>query len=87
MKVLSIDAWRDGSSWTWNAWYTIGTITKEEFEALKTARQKLAWFRLNNFLADGSKGKVCIDDDGYNMVVCVRGTGRPLFAIEYGPEY
>ena len=26
LKVLSIDAWREGSSWQWNQWFNVGTI-------------------------------------------------------------
>lgn len=87
MKVLSIDAWRDGSGWTWNTWYTVGEIDKATFETLYTPRKQLKWFRDEGYLTAESAGKVAIDDDGYNIVVTARGTGQPLFAIEYGPEY
>ena len=87
MKVLSIDAWRDGSGWTWNALYTVGEVDKATFETLNTSRKQIKWFRDECYLTAESAGKVAIDDDGYNIVVTARGTGQPLFAIEYGPEY
>lgn len=87
MKVLSIDAWRDDGGWTWNQWYTVGTITKEEFEALTTNRKIIKWFRDNGFISEYSKGRVSIDNDGYNVVLQDKNTFEPLFAIEYRPEY
>lgn len=87
MKILSIDAWRDGNGWTWNNWFNVGSIEKEEFEKLTTNRKIIKWFRDNDFLSEKSKGKVSVDDDQYNMVICEKSNGRPLYAIEYGPEY
>ena len=87
MKILSIDAWRDGNGWTWNQWFTVGTINKEDFEKLDTPRKSIKWFRDNDFITNESKGKVEIDDDGHNVVICNKNTHQPLFAIEYGPEY
>jgi len=87
MKILSIDAWRDGNSWTWNQWYNVGTITKEELKALNSNRKILKYFRDNGYLSSLSTGKCSVEDDQYNVVICERSNGRPLFAIEYGPEY
>jgi hypothetical protein len=88
MKVLSIDAWRESEGgWAWNAWYSVGSIDKAEFEKLKTNRAILRWFRDSGYLGDGSKGCVTVDDDQFNVVVCARSSGEPLFAIEYGPHY
>lgn len=87
MKILSIDAWRDGDGWTWNDWFTVGDITKEEFETLKTNRQIIRYFRAEGYIGDKSKGLVGVDDDQYNIVITVRKNNRPLYAIEYGPEY
>lgn len=88
MNILSIDAWNDSEcNWSWNAWHKVGTINKADFEALKTARQQIAFFREEGFIGEGSQGKVTIDDDEYNLILCVKGTLEPLFAIEYGPEY
>ena len=87
MKILSIDAWKENDGWTWNNWFKIGDIDKEEFEKLTTNRKTIKWFRDNDFLSEKSKGKVSVDDDQYNIVICEKSNGRPLYAIEYGPEY
>ena len=88
MQILSIDAWRDGSGWTWNAWYSRGEIDRATFEALgSSARKTLAWFRANGYLSAQSAGRCAIEDDQHNIVIVDRKTREPLFAIEYGPEY
>jgi len=88
MKILLIDALHDGQGWGWNNWHIVGSITKEEFESLGTNRKILKWFRDNNFLSKtGSQGKCFVEDDQHNIVVGERSNRRPLYAIEYGPEY
>lgn len=99
LRILSIDAWRDGPGWTWNNWHHVGDISKADFEALsddangaplqahKANRKILAMFRERGYLRSTSGGKCSVDDDGHNVVVQARGTGEPLFAIEYGPAY
>ena len=84
-KLLSIDAWRDGYGWTWNNWHTLEediyipeNITNREL--IKFMRDSL------NIINSNSKGKVSIDDDGYNLVLVNRNTHEPLFALCYG-EY
>jgi len=87
MKILSIDAWAESEGgWTWNNWFTVGNITKEEFEKLDTNRKLIKFFR-KEFLTGKSKGRVSVYDDQYNICLCDRSNGRPLYAIEYGPEY
>jgi hypothetical protein len=85
-RVLSIDAWRDGDGWTWNAWYKRGTITKREFRKLLTNRQLCRFMREHGYLSAESAGRVAVVDDGYNVEFQDRGNGEPLFAIEYGNE-
>ena len=83
--LLSIDAWRYENGWSWNNWYT---LEENIFipEGLGN-RELIRFFRENlNVLSDYSKGRVEIDDDGYNIVVCNRNTHEPLFALCYG-EY
>ena len=87
MNVLSIDAWADEDGWTWNAWYTVGQVSKQEFEGLKTTKQQRLWFRNQGYITTANKREVDIDDDGHNTVVVNTKTREPLFAIEYGPEY
>ena len=79
-KVLSIDAWRNGDGWDWNQWYDAGTV---ELDSLNT-RVVLSRMRDQGFLSDASKGRVYIDDDQYNLVICDRNNHMPIFAIEYG---
>lgn len=89
MKILSIDAWGGDQPglWDWNAWYTVGSISKTEFETLTTNRKILKWFRDNGYLNAYSQGKCGVDDDQYNITVTDRKNNRPLYAIEYGPTY
>jgi len=87
MRILSIDALRDQGGWSWNQWYTVGTITPEELATLKTNRQILKYMRTNGFLSTHhSAGRVAVEDDQYNLVIMAKGSRRPLFAIEYGNE-
>ena len=88
MKVLSIDAWgnkKDG--YQWNNWFKVGEIAKEDFEALKTDKQYATWFKDSGFTTSDDMRRILIEDDQNNIVICEKKTGRPLFAIEYGPEY
>ena len=88
LKVLSIDAWKNYEGWECNQWYKVATIEKIDFEKIeKSTRKVLNWFRKNELLSDYSKGRVYIEDDGYNIVVCDKNNNCPLFAIEYGPVY
>ena len=87
MKVLSIDAWADDDSWTWNNWFTVGEISKEDFENLKTDQDYATWFHENGFTTSDDLTLCRIEDDQYNVTVCDASNGCPVFAIEYGPEY
>jgi len=84
MKVLSIDAWAgmERGQWDWNDWHTVGHI--DEFPP--TTRGLLKLMRSKGYLSEFSKGKVCLDDDGYNVVICKKSNKQPIFAIEYGGE-
>lgn len=88
LNILSIDAWRDGQLWQWNQWFRVGTIPLADFEAISgNNRAILKRLRADGCLSDYSKGRVAVDDDQYNVVICDRHTGEPHFAIEYGPAY
>jgi hypothetical protein len=80
--VLSIDAWRDDGIWTWNNWYRIGTAPLSLCDA--KPRAILQWMRESGFTSQHSRGRLTIEDDGYNIVILARGTREPLFALEYG---
>jgi len=82
IRILSIDAWRDGPSWTWNNWFHVASIERDELP--KGTRSILRMLRERGMLTDRSKGRVAIEDDQYNLVIIEKGNRRPLFAIEYG---
>ena len=89
MKILSIVAWagEEKGTWDWDNWFNVGEISKEEFETLKTDKQIATWFMENGYTTNDDMRSITIDDDQYNIVLCEKKTGQPLFAIEYGPEY
>lgn len=88
MNILSIDAWSDGDGgWQWNAWHKVGSISKADFESIDTDRKTLKWFKDNGFTTSYNSRLASVEDDGYNVCICDRSDGRPLFAIEYGPHY
>ena len=89
MKILSIDAWAGTApkSWEWNNWYHVGDIAKEDFEKLDTDKKIATWFFENGYTTNADMRRIIIDDDQYNIVICEKKTGMPIFAIEYGPEY
>jgi hypothetical protein len=82
MRILSVDTWRDGPGWTWNDWHHVGMCDASLANAKPRALFK--YFRREGYLNKRSVGKLAIDDDQYNVVICERSTMRPLFAIEYG---
>lgn len=84
VTILSIDAWRDQDSWSWNQWFKVGTIDLATLETLKTNRQILAYMRREGYLGPRSAGIVAVEDDQYNLVITERSTRMPLFAIAYG---
>ena len=88
MKVLSIDAWGNKENgYEWNQWYNVGDIAKEEFEKLDTDKKIATWFFENGYTTNADMRSITIEDDQYNIVICEKKSGMPLFAIEYGPEY
>ena len=88
MKILSIDAWGNKKEgFDWNQWFDVGTISKEEFEQLTTAKETATWFFTEGYTNTDDMRRIDIEDDGYNVVIHEKKTQEPLFAIEYGPEY
>jgi hypothetical protein len=81
--ILSIDAWKDVEGrWTWNSWYNVGETVVLPIWA--TNRQIIKAIRDLGFLRSDSNGKIIVDDDGYNYILCDRKTLEPLYAIVYG---
>jgi len=82
-ELLSVDAWRDDCSWTWNAWYS---LEKDIYiaDSETTPRKLLSTLRKWGFLTAQSKGRLSIDDDGYNLVIQDKNTLEPILALCYG---
>lgn len=82
VSLLSIDAWRDTESgWTWNSWYARGMVPVEwcDLSVRKLLRKLREEIGLNL-----PAGSCAVDDDGYNLVIVLRGTREPIYAIAYG---
>ena len=77
MRVLCIDAWGNSEGgWVWNRWYPVGSYKGD----IDNNRQILEFFA--DFVNDIN---LCyIADDGYNIVLYVKETHEPYYAIEYG---
>ena len=87
VRVLSIDPLCDETGWTWNDWHEVGkvdTATIDSWGWPVKARRVLVWAWWEGYLSDRSIGRCVVQDDGYNVVIAAKGTGEPLFAIEYG---
>ena len=81
-RILSIDVWCNGDGgYDWNQWWHVGVIDEPDTRSTRTLLRRL---RLDGFLSWESCGRVYVEDDQYNLVVCERGNRRPLYAIEYG---
>ena len=83
LTLLSVDAWRECEGWTWNNWHILeeGIYFGED---CLTPRKILAFLRKADYLSDASKGRMAIEDDGYNLVVENKDTGEPVLALCYG---
>jgi len=81
-SLLSIDAWRDADSWTWNNWFHIGKVPVTMADM--KPRALLRELRARGILTAGSAGQLACEDDGYNVVVIKRSTREPLLAVAYG---
>jgi hypothetical protein len=85
-RILSIDAIPDDCGWQWNAWFTIeDEVFFDGWDRLKP-RPLLRYLRDIGTLTDYSKGRLSIEDDGYNVVICLKSNAKPLIAVCYG-EY
>lgn len=83
VNVISIDAWRDGEGgWTWNQWFKKGQIDDSVCDL--PTRKLLAKLREEGFLDSCTAGKVFVEDDQYNKVVCWRSDRQPMIAVAYG---
>jgi len=79
-RVLSIDAWADGDSWSWNNWFHVSNYNESTYGPL-TDQSAKQFFR--DFA--GADFRQCeLDDDQYNLVLVKKKNKMPLLAIEYG---
>lgn len=85
-KLLSVDSWHDGECWSWNNWQTIEEGIYLHETTLNSPRKLLRYCRNKlKILTNSSKGKLQVEDDGYNVQIQTRN-GECLFAFCYG-EY
>lgn len=85
LPILSICGWNYGKcEWGWNAWTYLDATAPSI--CLEWSHRKILKYLRNDLqlLSERSKGKVAIEDDGYNLVVINKNTHEPLYAIEYG---
>ena len=84
--LLQVDDWHDGESWSWNNWFKLEEGIYLHESTLNSSRKLLRFCRDKlEILTNESKGKIKIEDDGYNVNIQLR-TGETLFAFCYG-EY
>jgi len=77
--LLSIDAWRYDCGWTWNNMFT---VEEDIYLSSDTSNRALLKFmRRNGWLSESSKGRVHIEDTGYDIEIQDRNTGMPVFAF------
>ena len=79
-RLLSIDAWREPEGgWTWNNLFEL----EQDIYVPENATPRSIFKMLRNgYLSEASKGRVALEDDGYNLVIVDRGTYEPIFALE-----
>lgn len=83
--VLSIEGWNGPDGWNWNQWWEVKKCDVFTLDKCsRSPRFLFRWLREEGLLSERSKGKVAVDDDGYNLVVVDRSTREPLFALAYG---
>jgi hypothetical protein len=86
LQILRVDCLHDGNDWSWNNWWKIGAISKDDFEKLDTNRKLLKYMRDNDYLNQSSIRRIKVYDDQYNVCFQDR-SGCTILAIEYGPAY
>lgn len=81
-KVLSIDAWGNGNDgWEWNNWHTVDTL-----ETLPDESKAIDVLIERGLLIPKARELCDVEDDQYNIVICDKRDGCPIYAIEYGNE-
>jgi hypothetical protein len=86
VTIVSIDAIKDDyRNWTWDWWGKLEEvfISKDKL----TPRAIFKYLRDIGYLNDYSKGRLELDDDGYNLVVCRKSNHQPVIALCYGEHW
>jgi len=77
--LLSIEAWRDPDGWTWNNAFKVEADIY--LDPKLSARALLRFMRARGWLTEGSKGRIRVEDTGYDIEIQDKGTHEPLFAF------
>lgn len=81
-SVLSIDAWgNEEDGYDWNSWQKIGQI---EVDLNAPNIDALCSMIGAGYLEPVAIEACEVEDDGYNLVIVLKTTHEPLYAIEYG---
>ena len=78
-ELFSIDAWRSECGWDWNNMFSLDKDIYIGSDSI-TPRKIFKLLR-NGYLSDYSKGKVRLDDTGFDLVIEDKNTGEPIFAL------
>ena len=82
--LYQVESLNDGMGWSWNNWWKLEEGIWFDPSVLDSARKLLKYCRDKlQILSEESKGKLCIDDDGYNVCINLRN-GETIFAFCYG---
>lgn len=82
VRALYVDAWRDGNGWAWNSWHDRGMVPAAWCDL--SPRMLLHRLRKRGGMTLPAPGYAAIEDDGYNLVIVMRGTREPVAALAYG---
>tara|TARA_S200002703_G_scaffold4693_2_gene5831 strand:- start:25295 stop:25594 length:300 start_codon:yes stop_codon:yes gene_type:complete len=86
-NLYQVESLNDGLGWQWNKWFQLEEAIWFDPSVLSSARQLLRYCRDKlQILSEESKGKLTIEDDGYNVCVNLRN-GETIFAFCYGENW
>lgn len=79
-RILDVTAYPKNKTWEWDSWYDTGS--RIDIDCLNWSNRKLLKYLRDNagILSDYSKGKVFIEDDQYNLVICDKNN-RGLYTL------
>jgi len=80
VEIRGIDAVKHDGSWSWNESYVLEQDVYWHEEVL-TPRRILRQLRIWGYLAESSKGRVRVVDEGDLIEIQEKNTGRPLLAL------